>query len=227
MHLQRHLLSFTSKIIILCFVICAVGILFFVITQEAQATTGSDISKTGIADEVSKKVHSGILNQNTTAQEVTSSATKDAVELGLPDEIDAPARSDSASVGARKAIPNQAYTKYKRITIDLSEQRIYMEENGRVIWSDLVSTGIPGMGTPTGHFSVRSKIANHVMSGPGYYLPGVLWSMYFYGTYAIHGAYWHNNFGHPMSHGCVNLRDSSAKRFYDWAPVGTPVYIRY
>ena len=60
--------------------------------------------------------------------------------------------------------------------------------------------------------------------GVDYYdLPNVPYSMFFYQGYAIHGTYWHTNFGHPMSHGCVNLPTAEAKWFYEWAPVGTPV----
>jgi lipoprotein-anchoring transpeptidase ErfK/SrfK len=47
--------------------------------------------------------------------------------------------------------------------------------------------------------------------------------MYFYRGYAIHGTYWHNNFGRPMSHGCVNMRTGDAAWVYNWAPIGTPV----
>ncbi len=61
------------------------------------------------------------------------------------------------------------------------------------------------------------------MRGPGYDLPGVPYTMYFYKGYALHGTYWHNNFGHPMSHGCVNLRTSDAGWLFNWASVGTPV----
>lgn len=60
-------------------------------------------------------------------------------------------------------------------------------------------------------------------SGNYYYLPGVPSVMYFYQGYAIHGTYWHHNFGQPMSHGCVNLTIEDAKWFYDWAEVGTTV----
>jgi lipoprotein-anchoring transpeptidase ErfK/SrfK len=49
--------------------------------------------------------------------------------------------------------------------------------------------------------------------------------MYFYQDYGLHGAYWHNNFGHPMSHGCINERIVDAKTLYGWADVGTPVSI--
>jgi lipoprotein-anchoring transpeptidase ErfK/SrfK len=47
--------------------------------------------------------------------------------------------------------------------------------------------------------------------------------MYFTGAYSIHGTYWHHNFGHPMSHGCVNLTIDDARWFYEWAEIGTPV----
>jgi lipoprotein-anchoring transpeptidase ErfK/SrfK len=55
------------------------------------------------------------------------------------------------------------------------------------------------------------------MAGPNYYLPEVPYTMYFYAGYALHGTYWHNNFGQPMSHGCVNLETSQAKQLFDWA----------
>jgi len=64
------------------------------------------------------------------------------------------------------------------------------------------------------------------MSGPGYNLPNVQFVAYFYRDYAMHGTYWHDNFGHPMSHGCVNLRNIDAEWLYGWAPIGTPVLVR-
>ena len=63
------------------------------------------------------------------------------------------------------------------------------------------------------------------MSGPGYNLPNVPWTMYFHGGYAIHGTYWHNNFGRPMSHGCVNMKTPEAKILFQWAPKGTLVVV--
>jgi lipoprotein-anchoring transpeptidase ErfK/SrfK len=50
--------------------------------------------------------------------------------------------------------------------------------------------------------------------------------MYFYEGYAIHGAYWHNRFGTPVSHGCVNLPVQQARKLYNWASVGTLVVVR-
>jgi len=63
------------------------------------------------------------------------------------------------------------------------------------------------------------------MTGPGYDLANVPWTMFFYAGYAIHGTYWHNNFGHPMSHGCVNMTTTEAKWLYEWAPKGTLVVV--
>jgi len=65
------------------------------------------------------------------------------------------------------------------------------------------------------------------MIGPGYNLPNVPWVMYFYDGYAIHGTYWHHNFGHPMSHGCINMTIPDAHWLYNWAPKGTLVVIHW
>lgn len=58
-----------------------------------------------------------------------------------------------------------------------------------------------------------------------YNLPGVPYTMYFYNGYALHGTYWHNNFGHPMSHGCVNLPTGAARLIYNWIDYSTPITI--
>ena len=50
--------------------------------------------------------------------------------------------------------------------------------------------------------------------------------MYFYSGYAFHGTWWHNNFGRPMSRGCVNMTNADAKWFYEFGEIGTPVYVR-
>lgn len=63
------------------------------------------------------------------------------------------------------------------------------------------------------------------MTGPDYYLPDVPYTMYFYKGYGIHGTYWHDNFGTPMSHGCVNMRTSEAAWLFDFASVGTLVNV--
>jgi len=88
-----------------------------------------------------------------------------------------------------------------------------------------VSTGLPGTPTVEGEFRIYQKLLSQTMSGPGYYLPGVPYVMYFHQGYGLHGTYWHSNFGQPMSHGCVNLPTQEAKWFFYWAEVGTPVLV--
>ena len=115
----------------------------------------------------------------------------------------------------------------KWIDINLSSQTLTAMEGNAAVRSMLVSTGIARYPTPTGRFRILSKYPSVTMSGPGYYLPGVPHTMFFYRGYAIHGTYWHHNFGHPMSHGCINLTRGDAAWMYSWAPVGTPVVIHW
>jgi LysM repeat protein len=115
----------------------------------------------------------------------------------------------------------------KWIDIDLSSQTLRAYQGNTVVRSMIVSTGIARYPTPTGRFAVYSKYASIAMSGPGYYLPGVPHSMFFYKGYAIHGTYWHNNFGTPMSHGCINLTRADAAWLYSWTPMGTAVVIHW
>jgi lipoprotein-anchoring transpeptidase ErfK/SrfK len=113
----------------------------------------------------------------------------------------------------------------KWIEVDLSDQRLYAHEGQTTVLNVLVSTGTRYHPTVTGRFKIYVKYRSAPMSGPGYYLPGVPYIMYFYGGYGIHGTYWHHNFGHPMSHGCVNMKTSEAKWLFEWAPRGTLVVI--
>jgi len=115
----------------------------------------------------------------------------------------------------------------KWIEVDLSSQRTYAHQGSSVVRTMVVSTGIARYPTPTGSFRIYSKYPSVAMSGPGYYLPGVPHTMFFYRGYALHGTYWHNNFGHPMSHGCINLTRTDAAWLYSWAPVGTLVQIHW
>lgn len=115
----------------------------------------------------------------------------------------------------------------RQIVVDLSDSMIYAYENGELVNSVLVSTGLAATPTVQGDFTVYLKLDAQTMTGPGYYLPDVPWVMYFYQGYAIHGTYWHSNFGRPMSHGCVNLPTPDAAWFYQFAEVGTPVRVQY
>jgi lipoprotein-anchoring transpeptidase ErfK/SrfK len=111
------------------------------------------------------------------------------------------------------------------IDIDLSEQTLTAYEDGVVVRTTLVSTGLPATPTPTGQFRIWVKYRYDDMSGEDYYIKDVPYVMYFYRGFGLHGVTWHGNFGHPMSHGCVNLPTEEAEWLYGWADVGTLVNI--
>lgn len=113
------------------------------------------------------------------------------------------------------------------IDVNLSAQQIYAYEGDVLVNSFIVSTGVYGTPTVTGEFNIYVKVPMQDMSGPGYYLPDVPWVMFFYDEYGFHGTYWHDNFGTPMSRGCVNLRIEDSEWLYHWASVGTPVVVHY
>jgi vancomycin resistance protein YoaR len=113
----------------------------------------------------------------------------------------------------------------KVIAIDLTTQTIYGYENGDLLYFARTSTGRPPYYTNPGQWKIYYKTRRQTMSGPGYSLPNVQWTMFYDRGYGIHGTYWHNNFGTPMSHGCTNLTNEDAKWFWEWAPVGTAVHV--
>ena len=98
-------------------------------------------------------------------------------------------------------VPADQSQTQKWIEIDLSQQRLYAHEGQKTVLTAVVSTGTWRYPTIPGRFRVYAKYRATRMRGPGYDLPNVPWTMYYSGNYAIHGAYWHNNFGVPMSHG--------------------------
>lgn len=124
-------------------------------------------------------------------------------------------------------------TLFRRIEVDLSEQRAYLFENEQVVQAWYISSGKEGFSSSTGDFRIRAKLASQNMGNrdltkaPYYFTPDVPWVMYYNGDEALHGAYWHNNFGNVMSHGCINMPVDAAKFVYDWAPMGTEVSVHY
>ena len=123
---------------------------------------------------------------------------------------------------------------YKYIEVNITEQRLTAYEKGRKVRSFLISSGTGKYPTPVGHFTVYRKALRERMNyeyGPdhpdNYDLDNVPHVLAFSGGYTIHGAYWHNNFGHQMSHGCVNEPLGEAAWLYGWAGIGTDVFIHY
>jgi hypothetical protein len=141
----------------------------------------------------------------------------------------------------------------KRIEISISEQRLWAYQGDTLITTTLVSTGLAPNDTERGVFHVRYKLEKQDMAGTtnaqgevvamgeeaaneagsgdrsseaAYTVEDVPHVMYFnYDAEALHGAYWHNNFGNRMSHGCVNLPLDMAQFLFGWAPLGTVVWV--
>lgn len=122
----------------------------------------------------------------------------------------------------------------KQIYISLTEEMLYAYDNDTVFMSEPISTGLELTPTPPGTFEVFRKTPSRYMQGPlpgvssqVYDLPGVPWNLYFTKEGAvIHGAYWHNSFGQPWSHGCVNVSPQAARKLYEWADIGTVVIVQ-
>ena len=120
----------------------------------------------------------------------------------------------------------------KRIDVDLTAQQAIAFENGLAINSVRVATGNPGIATPVGEFRIERKQPIRHMTGQeggpgdvGYYdLPGVPWVCFIsWNGVSLHGTYWHNNYGRPQSHGCINMTPEAARWFYRWSSPVVPI----
>lgn len=118
------------------------------------------------------------------------------------------------------------------ISVDLYEQTLMVYEKGQLVYATLVSSGLGGWWTQPGVFQVYAKLESDPMQGAFaadrsdyYYLEDVPWILYYDQSRAIHGTYWHNGYGYPRSHGCVNLSPADAEWVFNWAQEGTWVYV--
>ena len=131
----------------------------------------------------------------------------------LVPSLDILSASDEAVLGA---ISDERW-----IEIDLSDQKLYAHNGNNIDYEFLISGGKWAL-TPTGEFRIWIKLKYTKMEGGRkenntyYYLPNVPYVQYFYRGYGIHGAYWHNNFGYPMSHGCINMSIPDAEKLFYW-----------
>jgi hypothetical protein len=126
-----------------------------------------------------------------------------------------------------KGVDNQRW-----IEINLYQQTISAYEEGRLLFSTLIATGVDPYFTQPGLFKIYEKKPTETMSGAFaadksdyYYLDQVPWTMYYDQARALHGAYWRTMYGYPQSHGCVNMSIGDARWLYDWADVGDWVYV--
>jgi len=137
----------------------------------------------------------------------------------------------------------------KLIEVNLTTQTLIAHEYGKAVFQTNISSGIPGGGlsgpkaisttTPNGLFNVLDKVpakhmgnsyfsiaqnGNLLADADGYVLPGIPWATFFTPVgHAFHGTYWHENFGEPMSHGCINMRSDEANWIFRWTmPAHSP-----
>ncbi|UCF60804.1 MAG: L,D-transpeptidase family protein [Anaerolineaceae bacterium] len=121
--------------------------------------------------------------------------------------------------------PEELADEGRWIDVDVSKQEVTAYVGATEVRRFIVSTGTRAHPTVLGQFRVYAKYRAAPMSGPGYYLPGVPFILYFYKGYSLHGTYWHDNFGTPMSHGCVNMRTPEAEWLFEFASIGTLVNV--
>lgn len=117
-------------------------------------------------------------------------------------------------------------SKQRWIEINLSSQRLTAWEGRTPVYTILISTGKADTPTKTGVFAIQSRYRYARMRGADYDVADVPYTMYYYGSYAIHGAYWHRRFGTPVSHGCTNVAVNHARWLFNWSSIGTPVIVR-
>jgi len=127
---------------------------------------------------------------------------------------------------AKKVLGEATLTGEKHIYVDLTNQTLTAYQGDTLFMKTQISSG-KWHPTPTGEFTIWEKVrATRMTGGTGadyYDLPNVPYVMFFGGGnvpdgsgFGLHGTYWHDNFGHPMSHGCVNMRTIDAEKLYDW-----------
>lgn len=159
----------------------------------------------------------------------------DAVGVFNGEKIDAPS-IDLAAKPSAKILGEATGTGEKHIYVDLTNQTLTADQGGVEFMKVPISSG-KWFPTPTGDFEIWEKLRATKMSGGQgadyYYLPNVPFVMFFAGSgvaagrgFSLHGTYWHNNFGHPMSHGCVNMRIIDAEKLYYWVnPIATGSWV--
>jgi lipoprotein-anchoring transpeptidase ErfK/SrfK len=140
------------------------------------------------------------------------------------------AQEDSPAEPAQAVLPDVAAGE-RWIDVDLSSQRAVAYEGTTEVRRFIISSGVARTPTVTGSFAIYAKTPLQDMSGGSraagdyYFQADVPWVQYFYDGYSFHGAYWHNNFGRPTGHGCINMRIGDAEWLYGWSTTGTRVEV--
>jgi hypothetical protein len=135
-------------------------------------------------------------------------------------------RKNTLRMAEQQAVPEGIEPWERWVDVDLSKQMLVAYEGSRPVYVTLVSTGRKGsktepFDTPPGRYRIRSKHVTTTMDGNtasdgNYSIQDVPWTMFFEGSYALHGAFWHDAFGRVRSHGCVNLGPTDARWLFQW-----------
>lgn len=130
-------------------------------------------------------------------------------------------------VPADQLLPISAGRPDKWIKISIPDQRLFCFEGGSVVFETRIASGVYGLGTPLGEFRMVLQRHTSRMTGGGsdggYDLPGVPFPVYFtWNGVAIHGTYWHNDYGRRHSHGCVNVTSEAARWIFRWVEPHVP-----
>jgi lipoprotein-anchoring transpeptidase ErfK/SrfK len=176
------------------------------------------ISATGLLNNKSQELQANVTDGRFQASEQT------AYFQGQPTK--APEQPGDLSFKTEADTLNQVLSaqadREKWIEVDLTNQRLRAWDGHNLVYEFIVSTGKRqwGTATPPGVYNIWVKLRYTKMSGGSgstyYYLPNVQCVQYYYKGFGIHGTYWHNNFGHPMSHGCVNMRNEDTCTLFYW-----------
>jgi hypothetical protein len=135
-------------------------------------------------------------------------------------------RRESVRV-ARRSRPDEAVASDNWIHVDLAEQTLVAYADGEPVYATLVASGREGYDTPRGVFRIREKYVSATMDGSDpvdgdFEVEEVPWTMYYWGSFALHGAYWHDDFGQVRSHGCTNLAPADARWLFEWSSPSVP-----
>ncbi len=198
---------------------------------EYRAMSAPAVTMSGLGRDVAR------LRGINTAPVLPADATRvgdDGIVLIEPTPTPAPTSPPAATPRpTSKPVAPVTTSSGKSIIVDISAQWLYAYEGQTLVYDAPVSTGRDGFNTPIGTFAVYAKLRSQTMQGTlggeYYRVPNVPHVMYIVGGVAIHGTYWHDRFGTGvrMSHGCINVGLTQAAWLYNWAPMGTPVTVRW
>lgn len=207
---------------------------FYYTDYNIKDTDGDKISD---GDEIKKNLSPINKNKKLIEVDTDSDELNDFFELAYKTDLKNPDSDEDSYTDGDEVKNNYDPTsntnkkQEKLIKVDIKNQTLEYYSGEKLLDSFLISSGIKGMDTPLGDFKVLDKVLSKQYGGAGYnfYYPNTKWNLHFTTKkyrYYIHGAYWHNNFGHKMSHGCVNVSYADMEPLYSWTDVGTKIMIK-